>query len=283
MYNFYMRFWNLTLLTCVLVSSVASSALAADADKRQIAVRAGAPLQASASHSAAAPFAKGIVPLMRFRVKLTSNVDGSVAQVGDPVHGELLDTIMLPNGHYVGLGAHVVGEVTQVDHSKSLLKADFSAKHWRNSNGLLSVKITQVGGKDLLVDTIPAAKTRVERADKKAPPLGVDGQGEITIKYNTAGYTAANAAITGGCFAAGPAGLIIGPVVGAAAGAADPTFAYGRPVTEADGHTHVKGFFKGLVGGLPGGFLISGATNRGLNVSLQPGDIIVFQERAQDR
>lgn len=283
MYNFYMRFWNLTLLTFVLLSSVAPAVEAADADKRKLAIQSGAPLQASATHSGASNFAAAVNQMMRFRVRLTSVVDGALAKVGDPVHGELLDTVMLPSGHYIGAGSHVLGEITQIDLSKSSLKADFSTKHWRNCNGTIGIKVKSIGGHELVCEAIPAPKTRIIRTDKKAAPLGVDSKGEITVVYNSAGYTAANVAISGGCIAAGPAGIIVGPIVGGVAGAADPTFAYGRPVTSEDHHSHLKGFFKGVLGGLPGGFFISGVTNRGINISLTPGDIIVFQERGQEK
>ena len=280
MYNLHMRIWNLALLTCILVGFAAPSE-SADADKRKIAVQSAAPLQANATRDSAATFARAVAPMLRFRARLTSVVDGAVAKVGDPVHAELLDTVMLPSGHYVGAGAHVLGEVSELDHSKSSLKADFTTKHWRNCNGTLGMKIKSIGGNELLCDVTPAPKTRIVRIDKKAAPLGVDGKGEITVQYNSVGYTAANAAISGGCIAAGPAGIIVGPIVGGVAGATDPTFAYGRPVTSADQHAHLKGFFKGVIGGLPGGFLISGVTNHGINISLSPGDIIVFQERGQ--
>lgn len=283
MYNFHMRFWDLTLLTVVSAACVAPMAIGADADKRQIAVQGTAPLQATATHNGATSFASAVAPQMRFRVRLTSLVDGALAKVGDPVHAELLDTVMLPNGHYIGAGAHVLGEVTQIDLSKSSLKADLSPKHWRNCNGTIGIKVKSIGGHELVGETIPAPKTRIIRTEKGAAPLGVDSKGEITVVYNSAGYTAANVAISGGCFAAGPAGIIVGPIVGGVAGAADPTFAYGRPVTHDDHHSHLKGFFKGVIGGLPGGFLISGVTNRGINISLVPGDVIVFQERSQEK
>lgn len=278
MYNFYMRFWNITLLAFVLLSSLAPMAEGASADKRKIAAQSGAPLQANVTHNSAVSAAEAIAPLMRFRVRLTSVIDGALAKVGDPVHGELLDTVMLPNNHYIGAGAHVLGEVTAIDLLKTSLRADLTPKHWRNCNGTIGIKVKSIGGQDLVGNIIPAPKTRIIRTDKKAAPLGVDGKGEITVVYSSAGYTAANVAISGGCLAAGPAGIIVGPIVGGVAGAADPTFAYGRPVTGDDHHAHVKGFFKGVIGGLPGGFLISGLTNRGINISLTPGDVIVFQE-----
>lgn len=276
-----MQFWYHRFLSILLVAGCATTALAEahDADKRKLAAISAPPLQADVTHNSAASFAKAVAPLLRFRARLTSVVDGAVAKVGDPVHAELLDTVMLPSGHYVGAGAHVLGEISEIDHSKSSLKADFTTKHWRNCNGTVSMKIKSIGGNDLMCDVIPAPKTRIVRTDKKAAPLGVDGKGEITVQYSSVGYTAANAAISGGCIAAGPAGIIVGPIVGGVAGAADPTFAYGRPVTAADQHAHLKGFFKGVIGGLPGGFLISGVTNHGINISLNPGDIIVFQER----
>lgn len=302
-----MRFGIFRLLTCltILAASVASGAGAHEAvpetqsvvrhdsaivptrDRRKIAV-AGAPLAASASHTSvvhqtaqvdAALQPSSVAPLIRFRVKLTSPVDGAVAKVGDPIHGELLNTVVMPNGTIIGSGAHVLGEITEIDLKKSSLKADFSKKHWRNCNGVVSMRITKVANHDIPVDVIPAPKSRVERINPKAVSLGVDGRGEITVQYSSIGYTAAGAAVSGASLAAGPVGWVVGPVLGGAAGAVDPTFAYGRPVTEDDKHSRMKGFFKGVIGGLPGGFFISGATNHGINISLEPGDIVTFQER----
>ncbi len=219
--------------------------------------------------------------VLKFRVRLTAAVDGSVAKVGDPVYGELLDTVLLPGAVFAGAGAPVFGVVTEVVQSKSVLKSNFQKKNWRNANGNLSIKITKIGNTDLTIDVAPAPKSTIERAaNSKAVPLTVDDRGEVVVQYNAKGYTAANLALAGGCMAAGPFGLLLGPMVGGAAGAADPAFAYGRPVTEDEGHTRVKGFFKGMIGGLPGGFLITDSTSRGLDISLDPGDVLVFQERA---
>ncbi len=280
-----MRFRYPGLISILLAAGCVASAAAQphDADKRKLAALTSAPLQAHVTHNGATTFANRIAPMLRFRARLTSVVDGSIAKVGDPVHAELLDTVMLPNGHYIGAGAHILGEVSEVDLKKSSLKSDFTTKHWRNCNGTLGLKIKSIGGNELTGDIVPAPKTRIMTVDKKGAPLGVDGKGEITVVYNSAGYTAANVAISGGCIAAGPAGIIVGPIVGGVAGATDPTFAYGRPVTSADKHAHMKGFFKGVIGGLPGGFLISGLSNHGVNISLSPGDVIVFQERAKEK
>lgn len=281
MYNFYMQNWvaasSLAFLIAITIGTVGGQCKSSD--KRKISMQASVARDASVTTEQAAAMSTSIAPMLRFRVKLTSAIDGSVAQVGDVVHGELLDTVMLPDGKFFGAGAHVLGQITEVDLKKSSLKSDFSPKHWRNCNGTICIKINKVGEHQFASDVIPAPKTRIERADKKAVNLGVDGKGEITVQYNSAGYTAANVAISGGCIAAGPAGLIVGPIVGGVAGATDPTFAYGRPVTQEDSHPHMKGFFKGVIGGLPGGFFISGLTNHGINVSLSPGDVIVFQER----
>lgn len=223
----------------------------------------------------------GDTKLLKFKVRLTAAVDGSVAKVGDPVYGELLDTVLLPGAVFAGTGAPVFGVVTEVVQSKSVLKSNFQKKNWRNANGNLSIKITKIGNTDLTIDAAPAPKSTIERAvNSKSVPLTVDDRGEVVVQYNAKGYTAANLALAGGCMAAGPFGLLLGPMVGGAAGAANPAFAYGRPVTEDEGHTRVKGFFKGMIGGLPGGFLITDSTSRGLDISLDPGDVLVFQERA---
>ncbi len=217
--------------------------------------------------------------LLKFKVRLTAAVDGSIAKVGDLVCGELLDTVLLPGALMAGIGAPVFGVVTEVGQSRSVLKSNFQRKNWRNANGNLSIKITKIGNTELSADIFPAPKSTIERANSKAVPLSVDDRGEVVIQYNAKGYTAANLALAGGCMAAGPFGLVLGPVLGGAAGAADPKFAYGRPVTEDEGHARVKGFFKGMIGGLPGGFLITDSTSRGLDISLTPGDVLLFQER----
>ncbi|MBA3995541.1 MAG: hypothetical protein C0469_18640, partial [Cyanobacteria bacterium DS2.3.42] len=165
--------------------------------------------------------------VLKFRVRLTAAVDGSVAKVGDPVYGELLDTVLLPGAVFAGGGAPVFGVVTEVVQSKSVLKSNFQKKNWRNANGNLSIKITKIGNTDLTIDVAPAPKSTIERAaNSKAVPLTVDDRGEVVVQYNAKGYTAANLALAGGCMAAGPFGLLLGPMVGGAAGAADPAFAY---------------------------------------------------------
>lgn len=276
-----MRFWNLTVLTCALVSA-GLAAEGATVEKREIAVLGAAPLQVTNAHGEAAPFAKGIAPLLRFRVKLTANVDGAVAKIGDPVYGELLDTIMLPGGIMAGSGSPVIGEITDVQRSKRPIKADLSTHHWHDANGLISMHITKICGKQILVAVVPCPKTRVERSNQKALPLGINSQGDLVFKYTMAGYNATNLALSGLGFAAGPVGWIVSPVIGGVAGASEPVLAYGRPLTEHDTHPRLKGMAKGIAGGLPGGYFISGAINHGLDPVLDVGDIVTFQERGRE-
>ena len=298
-YNLYMRFRNLTLLSVVVIAFCTSAPAAelravlvkqkiADATEPGVALESknadGSGGTQTTNAQAGETVAKETESSsgLKFRVKLTASIDGAVARAGDPVHGELLDTVTLPGGRFVGTGEPVFGEVTQVQQSKNLLKSNFQIRHWSNANGILSLKVTKIANVELPFEAVPEPKSRIERGNAKDVPLQVDSKGEVMVRYNTKGYTAANVAITGGCMAAGPFGLLLGPVAGGVAGAADPAFAYGRPVTEEEGHTRVKGFFKGMIGGLPGGFLISGATNHGMNVTLNPGDVIVFQERQKE-
>lgn len=294
-----MRFLNFTLLSVVVIAfctwaqaaelhgpvvkhKIADATVPAAATETKSAAEASGDPGASTKAEETAANSTESSTGLKFRVKLTAPIDGAVAKEGDPVHGELMDTVNLPGGRFVGTGEPVFGEVTQVQQSKNLLKSNFQIKHWSNANGILSLKITRIANVELPFKAVPEPKSRIERGNEKDVPLQVDSRGEVMVQYKTKGYTAANVAITGGCLAAGPLGLLIGPVAGAMAGAADPAFAYGRPVTEEEGHTRVKGFFKGMIGGLPGGFLISGATNHGMNVTLNPGDVIVFQERQKE-
>ncbi len=229
-----------------------------------------------------APKMMAIAPHIRFRAKITAPVDGRIAKVGDIVSAELLDTIMLPGGTMAGAGSPVMGEITDVQRSKKPLKADTSLHRWHDANGLLSMKVTKVCGRDMMVDVIPCPKTRVERGNRKALALGVDSHGDIVFRYSMAGANTANLAISGLGFFAGPVGWIVGPVVGGAAGATEPVLTYGRPITERDTHPRLNGMVKGIAGGLPGGYFISGAINHGLDPALDIGDVVTFEERGSE-
>lgn len=222
-----------------------------------------------------------VAPPIRFRARITSQVDGRIAKAGDIVSGELLDTIVLPGGTMVGAGSPIIGEITEVQRSKKPLKADTSIHRWHDANGQISMHITKVCGRDMIVDIIPCPKTRVERGNKKSLALGVDAKGDIVFRYSMAKYNATNLAISGVGIAAGPVGWIVGPVLGGAAGATEPVLTYGRPITEKDAHPRINGMVKGIVGGLPGGYFISGAINHGLDPALDVGDVVTFEERSR--
>lgn len=239
-----------------------------------------APLTAAAQHNATIVLNDYSQNKVRFRVKLAAPIDTKTAIIGDIVEGQLVEATTFPDGTVVPAGTNVEGQVTCVDRARSVLKSDIPTRHWRNANGGLGLKLTSIilgPDKTMELNAIPAPHVHVERINPNAQALETDAKGDIIIPFHTARYTMIAAALEGAGIAAGPFGIVGAPVVSGLIGAVDPAYAYGHPVAPFVTHPHLKGFFKGAVAGLPGGILISGITNHGVDVALAAGDIITFQ------
>jgi len=230
------------------------------------------------------PHSWRIVSGATIAVKIISPLDTRSATIGDAVQGQLVNNIVSGNNVIAAQGAIVRGRVTFVDKATRVIKADIPSHHWLDASGALGLQFDEVAtnpGETLTFDAVPVPDSAVLRADAQDDQLVVDKRGDITPKFNGVKYGAMGAAIEGADIAAGPIGLAVGPILSGIAGAVSPAFSFGKPSQDITGHRRIKGFFMGMVRGLPGGFLVSGATTHGQDVYLSTGDVIQLQLKAQ--
>jgi hypothetical protein len=225
----------------------------------------------------------------QFNIILQAKVDSKDAQIGDSVKATLASDLFVDKQKFASKGDSVSGFIVSVDRARQSLKSDLPSHHWLDANGGLGLHFTQITtsqGKRFNIDALPKADSFViEDTTSGAgprPALITNKQGEVMIYFHNARDKGLSVAIDGAsiasCFALGPLGLLVAPAISGAAGLASPSYAYDRPVDpDTTAHSKLKGLFRGMVEGLPGGFLISGVANHGLDVELAPGDKMTLQ------
>jgi hypothetical protein len=210
----------------------------------------------------------------QFPVILATALDSSTSKVGDSVRARLAADVRNHGQLVAEKGSTLSGWVTIVDRPRKEIKSDVPGRHWLNANGAIGFVLTQMhtaGGKTYEFRASPEPLSEIHGINSSTPSYVVDKQGDLTVPYDGKAYGVMGAAVGGAALATGPVGLIIGPFLSGMAGAAKPAYAYDHPVSDSVHHRRLKGFFKGMVKGVPGGFLIAGVSNHGQNVRIPAG------------
>jgi hypothetical protein len=218
------------------------------------------------------------------QVEMLSPIDSETANVGDSCEARLTAPMRSQSGAILArAGSIVTGHVTAVDRSSRIIKADIPSHHWLDANGALGLEFDQVVASgsqiDLHATPVPGSEVARSNASGNPMPLEVDKKGDVTVKYSGVKYGAMSTAIEGGELATGPIGLVAGPLISGVVGAVSPAYSYGKPAQDVEGHRRIKGFFLGMVKGLPGGGLLTGAVEHGENISLSAGDRLLLEVR----
>ena len=216
----------------------------------------------------------------RFVAVLETGISSSTANLGDPVSAKTATPIYYDGKIVIPAGSTLHGTIFLVDKSRSPLKSDLPGKHWLNAQGALGLRFDKlvIGHKSFPLNATPAAKAVVNAvASTTRSRLVTDKNGDITVYYGAGKYGAMEVAIEGGSLATGPFGLIVGPALSGIAGAASPSYAFGHPEEQKGFKERTKGFFVGMVKGLPGGGIVTGAAEHGYDVALVPGDKVILE------
>ena len=215
----------------------------------------------------------------RFVVTCETGISSDTANIGDPISVRLAHSVTYAGETVMPIGTILEGTVSLVDRSRHPLRADLPGKHWLNAQGALGLNFSKLEIRKLAIPIVagPAPKTVISAVASSKFPMVADKKGDITVYYSAGKYAGLDLAIEGGSLAAGPFGLILGPALSGIAGAASPTYAYGHPEEEKGFKERSKGFFLGMVKGLPGGGLVTGAVEHGVDPVLVPGDKFIVE------
>jgi hypothetical protein len=217
------------------------------------------------------------------QVQLTTPFDSKTAYAGLPVQAVLMSDFRLGEYKVASAGAILNGQITSSTPARTLANSSRDASRRFRSRGSVSLQfdeIVDVDGKH-----VPITGTLSQQVDaipgKKYWEIRVDRQGRI-IKaehsltperqraYNAARIATMLPIPVPGNFLL--VNCVAVPLVIGVGGAADPSFAYNKPIDDDVSHRRLKGFTYAFVTNLPGAFYVQAFTEKGNEVTLRAGD-----------
>ena len=213
------------------------------------------------------------------RVEVITPIDSINAKLGDTVQCRVIDYISVIGQDVACPTDIMTGKIVSIYHPQKTLKAYVPGRNFLNADarvGLVFDTITSSKGIHTTISAQPAPKSRVTKYCPSKVAIAVDKNGQYEAKYGTKTLLAVDAAITAASFAAGPAGLLVGPCLTGAAGAVSSTYAAGRPLEKTEQQNKPRDIMLGVGKGLPGGTIVSGVTTRGAHLFLEKGDQLLL-------
>ncbi len=178
-------------------------------------------------------------------------------------------------------GSKVNGHLNYVLKARTSLHAYFSPERWFRNSGCIGVSFDEIvneKGDHIPLVAAPAQIARVVKNKCEGRVLGVNHKGQITgplaqqLRYKAIciGINAALAPATVFSFGAMPVALGV-------IGAANPSFAFCKPVGLNVRHRRMKGFAVGFLSGVPGGWVVEDAVIKGQEAIIKPGDELLAE------
>ena len=208
----------------------------------------------------------------RFPVAILKELNSDTAKSGEPIEATLLAPLDYGGVILAPQGARIKGRVTNITGQRCSLGAKVSSRNWLNPSAAFTIYFQEIccEGKQIEMCAQPAPDTVVLSSDENLP-LKVSKSGLIVLPFNGIPHTATSVAISGISFATCPFSLITGPVLSTTASIISPSFGLDRPVSNATVTERLRAAATGAVKGLPGGFLVSGVANHGLDFRIPAG------------
>jgi hypothetical protein len=214
-------------------------------------------------------------------VILSTPLNSKTVTIGQTIQGKLKNDFVLAGRTYACKNAIVKGRVISYIAPRTMSQALGSDRRF-NSRAALALQFDEIidtSGAHIPVVGFPSRQT-VSIPGRNAPSreVKVDAQGRIvkaeTVLTDTQRrvYNSARAAT----LVPIPGSMLVTamgtPVVMGAAGAADPSFAYNKPVDEKVEHRRWKGMVYAFLTNLPGAFLVQAVVEKGDEIILNAGD-----------
>ncbi len=212
----------------------------------------------------------------RFPVVLASQINSKTAKKGDPLTAKLKYDLKIGDRLVAKKGSVVNGHVNYVLHARTIMHSLVSPERWYRNSGCIGLTFDEIindKGEHLPLSAQPSRQARIVKNKGEGRELGVNQYGQVTgpwaqqIRYKAI-RIGLNAALTpAGVFSFGAMPVALGVL-----GAANPSFAFSRPVGLNVRHRRIKGFAWGFLSGIPGSWLIEDTTVKGQEAIVKPGD-----------
>ncbi|MDZ4834547.1 MAG: hypothetical protein SGJ27_12280 [Candidatus Melainabacteria bacterium] len=212
----------------------------------------------------------------QFPVVMSSQLNSKNNKKGDSLQARLKYDLKIGDRIVAKKGAMVTGHIHYNLPARSVMHSMVTPKRWYKNSGVLGITFDEIVNdkkEHIALNARPARKARIIRNKAEGRELGVNDVGEITgpwgqqLKYKAIRIGLNFALAPAGVFSFGAMPVALGVI-----GAANPSFAFMKPVGTNVRHRRIKGFAWGFLSGIPGSWLIEDTVTKGQEAIVKPGD-----------
>jgi hypothetical protein len=212
----------------------------------------------------------------QFPVVMSSQITSKTSHRGDAIEARLKYDLKIGDKLIARKGSPVYGHINYCLKARTAMGSMFSVERWYRNSGCVGVSFDEIvndKNEHIPLVAVPARTPRIIKNKGEGRILGVNHAGQVagpwsqqlTYKAIRVGLNAAMA--PAGVFSFGAMPVALGVI-----GAANPSFAFMKPVGLNVRHRRIKGFAWGFLSGFPGSFLIEDTVIRGQEAVIKPGD-----------
>lgn len=212
----------------------------------------------------------------QFPVVMSSQLNSKNNKKGDTLQARLKYDLKIGPRVVAKKGDLVTGHIHYNLPARSVMHSLVTPKRWYKNSGVLGITFDEIINdkkEHIALNAKPARKARIVRNKAEGRELGVNDCGEITgpwgqqLKYKAIRVGLNFALAPAGVFSFGAMPVALGVI-----GAANPSFAFMKPVGTNVRHRRIKGFAWGFLSGIPGSWIIEDTVTKGQEAIIKPGD-----------
>jgi hypothetical protein len=212
----------------------------------------------------------------KFPVVISSQITTKTAKKGDPIEARLKYDLKIGDRLIAKKGAVVNGHINYSLPARSTMHSLVSTTRWYRNSGCVGISFDEIindKGEHLPLVAVPARAARFVKNKGEGRELGINHDGQVAgplsqqIRYKALRIGLNAAMAPAGALSFGAMPIALGVI-----GAANPSFAFMKPVGLNVRHRRIKGFLWGALGGVPGSWLIEDTVVRGQEAIIKPGD-----------
>jgi len=217
----------------------------------------------------------------KFPVVISSQITTKTAKKGDAVEARLKYDLKIGDRLIAKQGSVVRGHINYSLKARSAMRSLISPERWYRTSGCLGVEFDEIvteKGEHLPLVACPAQTARIVKNKGEGRVLGVNHLGQVAgpwdqqLKYKALRIGLNAAMAPAGVFSFGAMPVALGLI-----GAANPSFAFMKPVGTNVRHRRLKGFAWGFLSGIPGSWLIEDTVIKGNEAIIKPGDELLAE------
>lgn len=212
----------------------------------------------------------------RFPVVISSQITSKTAKKGDQIQARLKYDLKIGDRVIAKKGAMVNGHVNYSLKARTIMHSLVSKERWYRNSGCVGIAFDEIineKGEHLPLAAVPSRQARIVKNKAEGRELGVNHYGQVTgpwaqqLRYKALRIGLNAALAPAGVFTFGAMPVALGVL-----GAANPSFAFSKPVGLNVRHRRLKGFAWGFLSGVPGSWIIEDTTVKGQEAIIKPGD-----------